>query len=586
MTQPSLDLALQTLLDATQQQGHRFSAQILERTTALALQLLQQNVAQCLEREDPRLVVAYLSHIEQLAHLAHRARLQLALQAAATGAHSLEMTEYDALREQRTDYERDARFAVGRPCYKTPADFLSAWLRIDYHEAAGMLTDAQLVVGRITVAGTLTTARFPQLATRWLDPHCDPRNVLQSARALNRLEPADTIAQGVPLAPAARHRDGRSLEEHASDLLRSDDPRSCRKRTNALVSKYRKAHSELVTLEEGLVKVRTVNGLDEYRLRVRGINAELLRSLLAGADKARTLAGQAARKRRSIPSTTADSPQNPKHTPAASEVATPEWLKSENPAPDWAGIDPMEANENPAADESVENSAQNGPLAIAATDLAEQIDEHLPPSLRRLNALLALLEQRNNRPPRQRSDENQDLLPVSHSEQPPTKTVEPELLVFMKLQDLQDLSTAEGVTAHGVELSATDLRQLLCRSKILPVVFGGDGQVLDLGRSSRFYPDYLKKGIIARDRGCLVPGCSQPPGNCDVHHAAQGGWQGGCPTDIRYGCLLCRNHHTAEQAGIIKVIMHQGLPHVLLPTHLDASQTPRRNAYWHSELLA
>lgn len=609
MTQISLASAIETLQEAVHAPAAQLSAQQLTHTTALATQLLQQNIARCLESDDPRLIAALSSQVEQLSHLAHRARLQLALRAAATGAHALDLTEYDAVREQRTDYSRPARFASGRPCYKTPESFLSSWLRIDYHEAAGMLADAQLVVGRITMAGTLSSPRFNLLATQWLAPDADPRGTLRAARALNRLEPKDTIAQGIALAPSACHDDGRTMEEHAATLLDTSDPVSGRKHVDDLLSSYREAHTEVNTPEEGLTRIRTVNGVDEYRLRVKGANAGLLRSVFAQADNPKTQAGAAARESKpaatehpaeATPPTVAaqepaahpevESPPDTTHQPAStelSEVSTPSWLNSTAPAPEWAGINPAAAHADESSDGSLLAATTTAPPAtsdqvLSEPDFAGQVDNLVPARLRRLNALMALLEQRSPRPKKKTQDNGS----CACGAPAPTKTIEPELLVFIKLDDLQDLATAHGITSHGVRLSPAELRKLLCRSKIIPIVFGGDGRVLDLGRSSRFYPDYLKKGIIARDRGCLVPACKQPPENCDVHHVEDGGWQGGCPTDIRYGGLLCRGHHTAEQAGIIKVVMYRGLPHVLLPKHLDPTQTPRRNTYWLTEAVA
>ena len=67
-----------------------------------------------------------------------------------------------------------------------------------------MLNDAHLVIGRVTIAGTLTTPRFKQLGTTHQDPAVDPRTTLPTTRSLNRLEPKDTIREGAPLPPAAR----------------------------------------------------------------------------------------------------------------------------------------------------------------------------------------------------------------------------------------------------------------------------------------------------------------------------------------------------------------------------------------------
>lgn len=577
MNQISLSSAMEALHRAVDAGGERLSPQVLTHTVGLALRMLQHAIDAGTGRDDPRLAAALASHVEQLYHLAGRARIVLAMHSAATGAHTLAVEEYDALRENRTDYSRPARYATGRPCHKTPADFLAAWLHIDYHEAAGMLQDAQLVIGRITVAGTLTSPRYERLAESYRNPSVDPRAVIRTARALNRLEPKDTIAAGVPLPPSARHSDGQPLEQHAARVLETRDPVTARKHIDSMVSGYTQEHTETKTPAEGLFKVRTVNGVDEYRLRVRGANAGLLRSLIAQADNPKTQAGTAARL------STSDAPAHD----GVPEPEAGDWLRSTDPAPEWARdpqaqdlpdqkADPESATAAAATEPSPRPGTDPGTMAEEVS-IADRLIEQLPPPIRRMNALMALVEQRQSS--RSRSAKK-GKGKCRCGDKQTVKTVEPELLVFLKLDDLQDLATAHGLTSHGVRLSPAELRKLLCKAKIIPVVFGGDGQILDLGRFSRLYPDYMKKGIIARDRGCIVPGCSHPPESCDVHHAGDGGWQGGCPTDIGQGTLLCRLHHTAEQAGITRVIMYRGLPHVLLPRYMDPTQTPQRNTYW------
>ena len=594
MNQTSLSAAIEALQRAVDAGGDRLSPQILTHTVGLVLPMLQHAIDAATGRDDPRLAAALASQVEQLYHLASRARIHLALHCAATGAHTLDVEEYDALRDNRTDYSHPARYATGRPCHKTPADFLAAWLQLDYHEAAGMFHDAQLVIGRITVAGTVTSPRYERLADSYRNPAVDPRAVMRTARALNRLEPKDTIAAGTPLPPTARHTDGQPLEQHAARILDTHDPVTARKQLDSMVSDYKQEHTDAKTPEEGLFKVRTVNGVDEYRLRVRGANAGLLRSLIAQADNPKTLAGTAAR-------LAAPESQGPE---AATDPQAGEWMRSSDPAPEWARIPQEQVQPDPATASPAQSrqptlaaaEAEPKPSTIAAAaskqtpsprtasgrpaepaSIADQLIEQLPPPLRRMNALMALVEQRQASR-RRSTTKGKDTCRCGGKEK--VKTVEPELLVFVKLDDLQDLATAHGLTSHGVKLSPAELRKLLCKAKVIPLVFGGDGQILDLGRFSRLYPDYMKKGIIARDRGCLVPGCSHPPESCDVHHVGDGGWQGGCPTDIGRGTLLCRLHHTAEQAGIIKVIMYHGLPHVLLPRYMDPTQTPQRNTYW------
>jgi hypothetical protein len=66
-------------------------------------------------------------------------------------------------------------------------------------------------------------------------------------------------------------------------------------------------------------------------------------------------------------------------------------------------------------------------------------------------------------------------------------------------------------------------------------------QPLDVGRSTRTVPPYLRKAVIQRDRHCQFPGCHQPPSRCDAHHLIH--WSQGGPTSLGNLRLLCKFHH-------------------------------------------
>jgi 5-methylcytosine-specific restriction protein A len=78
--------------------------------------------------------------------------------------------------------------------------------------------------------------------------------------------------------------------------------------------------------------------------------------------------------------------------------------------------------------------------------------------------------------------------------------------------------------ARGAQLefggmtTPAQLRRLLCDAKITPVVLGGAGQPLDVGRAKRCVTPAQRKAIAARDRGCAHPGCDKTPSWCEVHH--------------------------------------------------------------------
>ena len=82
----------------------------------------------------------------------------------------------------------------------------------------------------------------------------------------------------------------------------------------------------------------------------------------------------------------------------------------------------------------------------------------------------------------------------------------------------------------------------LCDCSLYRAVKNTKGEVLDIGRLSRRWPDPIRRAVTLRDGGCVFPGCGRPPSWCDVHHCQN--WEHGGPININNGALLCRHHHT------------------------------------------
>ena len=98
-----------------------------------------------------------------------------------------------------------------------------------------------------------------------------------------------------------------------------------------------------------------------------------------------------------------------------------------------------------------------------------------------------------------------------------------------------------GVTETGTELSGAELRKLACDARVVPVVMGGASEVLDVGRATRTIPPAIRRALIARDQGCVWPGCERAPIHCDGHHIQHWIDDGPtCPTNL---ALLCHSHH-------------------------------------------
>jgi Domain of unknown function (DUF222) len=88
---------------------------------------------------------------------------------------------------------------------------------------------------------------------------------------------------------------------------------------------------------------------------------------------------------------------------------------------------------------------------------------------------------------------------------PTPLTVTVDLAILRK-----DLGALAAAVEFGLPPSAEAVRRTACATQALPVIFGGTGQHLDIGRLSRTVPGPLRRALIARDQSCVLPGCDRP----------------------------------------------------------------------------
>ncbi|QNO37154.1 DUF222 domain-containing protein [Protaetiibacter sp. SSC-01] len=142
---------------------------------------------------------------------------------------------------------------------------------------------------------------------------------------------------------------------------------------------------------------------------------------------------------------------------------------------------------------------------------------------------------------------------------------------------LDELRTGLGV-AHiaGIDepISATTARRLAADAELVPVVIGGEGEVLDLGRGSRLFTEAQRRAMVVRDGGCIWPGCSAPPAWCEAAHLAP--WFPHGRTDLDNGALMCAGHHRRFDHDGWALRRHDGIPYLIPPPWLDPLQAPRR----------
>ncbi|SDL76706.1 protein of unknown function [Arthrobacter sp. ov407] len=138
--------------------------------------------------------------------------------------------------------------------------------------------------------------------------------------------------------------------------------------------------------------------------------------------------------------------------------------------------------------------------------------------------------------------------------------------------------TGTGTLLFTGPVTADTIRKIACDADIIPVVLGGDGQVLDIGRASRVFPPHVRKALTARDRGCAFPQCTIPAPWCEAHHITY--WSQGGSTGTDNGTLLCSHHHHLIHKEQWTVQLRTGIPWFIPPPHVDPAQTPRRNSYF------
>jgi hypothetical protein len=94
----------------------------------------------------------------------------------------------------------------------------------------------------------------------------------------------------------------------------------------------------------------------------------------------------------------------------------------------------------------------------------------------------------------------------------------------------------------GTSITPADARRLACDAQVCRLLTGPQGEILDMGRSTRTVTPAQWRALRLRDRHCQFPGCYRRWAWCDAHHIVP--WAGYGPTDLVNLVLLCRHHHT------------------------------------------
>lgn len=126
-------------------------------------------------------------------------------------------------------------------------------------------------------------------------------------------------------------------------------------------------------------------------------------------------------------------------------------------------------------------------------------------------------------------------------------------------------------------LTTQALHHATCSGSIQHYAKNADGRLVALGTKQRIFNANQRKAIIARDGGCLIPGCATPPAWCEIHHVLPHSEGGETHTDN--GVALCWYHHRTLSSNGWEIRMNKGVPEVKAPPWIDPNQKwrdPRR----------
>ncbi|MBK4346184.1 HNH endonuclease signature motif containing protein [Lacisediminihabitans changchengi] len=148
------------------------------------------------------------------------------------------------------------------------------------------------------------------------------------------------------------------------------------------------------------------------------------------------------------------------------------------------------------------------------------------------------------------------------------------MVIRMTLDQLLDGCGAAQIDGIEAGISATTARLLAAEANIIPAVLGGEGEVLDLGRSRRLFSTAQRQALAEHFGGCVFPSCAHPPSYTEAHHLHW--WSNGGPTDLANGIPLCSFHHHRIHDDGWEIVMRERVPYFVPPPWIDTDRVPRR----------
>ncbi len=105
----------------------------------------------------------------------------------------------------------------------------------------------------------------------------------------------------------------------------------------------------------------------------------------------------------------------------------------------------------------------------------------------------------------------------------------PQVTVTITLDDLRgkhsddrSVRPGTGTLGTGAAITAEAARRIACNADVIPIVLGSQSEPLDIGRATRTIPTSIRRPVVARDIGCVHPGCTAPAAWCHTSREALG----------------------------------------------------------------
>ena len=157
----------------------------------------------------------------------------------------------------------------------------------------------------------------------------------------------------------------------------------------------------------------------------------------------------------------------------------------------------------------------------------------------KMNELWREEDPRARRTPGQRmADALAGLVTREHKDDEDSRPSGPRLLLIADY-DIVSRELRNGRLGDGTPIPVAKIRDLACQSDILPGIFRGTSQPLDLGRGRRTASGAQRVALTARDKHCV--GCGATANWCQAHHIVPWAVEGN--TDLDDMCLLCSRCH-------------------------------------------